>query len=146
MKVKNEEISGVNVTVPFKKTVISFLDELTIEAKESQSVNTIYKKNNRIVGHNTDIAGFELGLRHFKYNVSGKKVFILGAGGVVSSIILALKRMGASKIILTNRTKQKAYDMKKSFSGIEIIDWGKIPEFDMIINATSVGLKKDDEF
>ena len=146
LKVKNEEITGVNVTVPFKKTVISFLDELTIEAKESQSVNTIYKENNRVVGHNTDIAGFELGLRHFKYNVLGKKVFILGAGGVVSSIILALKRMGASKIILTNRTKQKAYDMKKSFSGIEIIDWGKIPEFDMIINATSVGLKKDDEF
>ena len=72
LKVKNEEISGVNVTVPFKKTVISFLDELTIEAKESQSVNTIYKKNNRIIGHNTDIAGFELGLRHFKYNVSYK--------------------------------------------------------------------------
>ena len=146
LKVKNEEITGVNVTVPFKKTVISFLDELTIEAKESQSVNTIYKKNGKIVGHNTDIAGFELGLRHFKYNVSDKKVFILGAGGVVSSIILALKRMGASKIILTNRTKQKAYDMKKSFSGVEIIDWGKIPKFDMIINATSVGLKKEDEF
>ena len=64
----------------------------------------------------------------------------------MSSIILALKRMGASKIILTNRTKQKAYDMKKSFSGVEIIDWGKIPKFDMIINATSVGLKKEDEF
>jgi len=145
LKVKNEEITGVNVTVPFKKTVIPFLDELTIEAKESQSVNTIYKKNNRIVGHNTDIAGFELGLRHFKYNVSDKKVFILGAGGVVSSIILALRRMGASKIILANRTKQKAYDIKKSFSGVEIIDWGKIPEFNMIVNATSVGLKKDDE-
>ncbi len=145
LKVKNEEITGVNVTVPFKKTVIPFLDELTIEAKESQSVNTIYKKNNRIVGHNTDIAGFELGLRHFKYNVSDKKVFILGAGGVVSSIILALRRMGASKIILANRTKQKAYDIKKIFPGVEIIDWGKIPEFNMIVNATSVGLKKDDE-
>jgi len=144
-QVKYEEITGVNVTVPFKKTVIPFLDELSIEAKESQSVNTIYKKNNRIVGHNTDIAGFELGLRHFKYNVSDKKVFILGAGGVVPSIILALRRMGASKIILANRTKQKAEDIKKSFSDIEIFDWGKIPEFDMIINATSVGLKKDDE-
>ena len=145
LKVKNEEITGVNVTVPFKKTVIPFLDELTIEAKESQSVNTIYKKNNRIVGHNTDIAGFELGLRHFKYNVSDKKVFILGAGGVVSSIILALRRMGASKIILANRTKQKAYDIKKSFPDVKIIDWGKIPEFNMIVNATSLGLKKDDE-
>ena len=98
-QVKNEEITGMNVTVPFKKTVIPFLDELSIEAKESQSVNTIYKKNNRIVGHNTDIDGFELGLRHSKYNVSDKKVFILGAGGVVPSIVLALRRMGVSKII-----------------------------------------------
>ena len=145
LQVRNEEIIGVNVTVPFKKTVIPFLDELSIEAKDSQSVNTIYKQNNRIIGHNTDIAGFELGLKHFKYNVSDKKIFILGAGGVVPSIILALRRMGASKIILTNRTKQKAYNVKKFFSDIEIIDWGKIPEFDMIINATSVGLKKDDE-
>ena len=144
-QVKNEEIIGVNVTVPFKKLVIPFLDELSIEAKDSQSVNTIYKENNRIIGHNTDIAGFELGLRHFKYNVSDKKVFILGAGGVVPSIILALRRMGASKIILANRTKQKAHNIKKFFSDIEIVDWGKIPEFDMIVNATSAGLKKDDE-
>ena len=145
LQIKNEEINGVNVTVPFKKSVIPFLDKLSIEAKESQSVNTIYKENNIIIGHNTDIAGFELGLRHFKYNVSDKKVFILGAGGVVPSIILALRRMGASKIILSNRTKQKAQNIKFFLSDIEIIDWGKIPEFNMIVNATSVGLKKDDE-
>ena len=144
-QVKKENIDGVNVTVPFKKTVIPFVDELTAEAKESQSINTIYKENDKVIGHNTDMAGFELGLRYVKYDVKNKKIFILGAGGVVSSMILVLKKMGASKIILSNRTKKKAEDLKKSFSYLEIIDWGKIPEFDMIINATSLGLNNNDE-
>ena len=111
-QVKKGEIDGINITVPFKKLVIPFLDELSPEANESQSVNTIYKENDKVIGHNTDIAGFELGLRHFKYDVKDKKVFILGSGGVVSSIILALKKMGTSKIIISNRTKQKAEDLK----------------------------------
>ena len=144
-EVRNGKIKGLNVTVPFKKLVIPFLDKLSAEANESQSVNTIYKENDKVIGHNTDIAGFELGLRHFKYNVKDKKVFILGAGGVVSSIILALKKMGTSKIIISNRTKQTAEDLKNFFSDLELIDWGKIPEFHMIVNATSIGLKEGDE-
>ncbi len=145
LDVKNEKISGINVTVPFKKSVISFIDELSPEAKETQSVNTVYKENNKIVGHNTDISGFELALRGINYDVKNKKIFILGAGGVVSSIILALRKMGVEKIILSNRTKKKAEELKKKFLNLEIIDWGKTPEFNMIINATSLGLNKDDE-
>jgi len=144
-ELRDGKIEGINVTTPYKKVVIPFIDELSPEADESQSVNTIYKKNNKIVGHNTDISGFELGLRAINYDVKGKKVFILGAGGVVSSIILSLRKMGASKIILSNRTKKKAEVIKKIFSDVEIIDWGKIPDFNMIINATSLGLSKDDE-
>ena len=143
-KVKKEEINGINVTLPFKKLVIPYLDKITPDAEKSQSVNTIYKENDKVIGHNTDIAGFELGLRHFKYDVKEKKVFILGSGGVVSSIILALKKMGVSKIILSNRTKKKAEDLKKIFDDLEIIDWGDTPKFDMIINATSIGLKNED--
>ena len=145
LQITKEEIVGINVTVPFKKLVIPFIDTLTPEANESYSVNTIYMKDKKIIGHNTDIAGFELGIRHIKYNIKDKKVFILGAGGVVSSIILGLKKMGASKIIISNRTMQKVKDLKKNYSNLELIQWGKIPEFDMIINATSVGLKKNDE-
>ena len=144
-QVKKGDISGINVTVPFKKKVIPFLEELTPEAKESQSVNTIYKDNGKIIGHNTDIAGFELAIRHLKYDAKDKKIFILGAGGVVSSIILALKKIGISKIILSNRTKKKAEDLKIYFKDLEIVDWGEITDFDMIINATSIGLKINDE-
>ena len=107
IEIKNGKIDGINVTVPFKKLVIPFLDQLTPLAEETQSVNTIFKKDNKVVGDNTDYIGFEYGLKHINYNVKNKKVFILGAGGVVPSIILALKKLGASKIFLSNRTKKK---------------------------------------
>ena len=129
----------------FKKLIIPFVDELSSEAEESQSVNTIFKENNKVLGHNTDISGFELAIRKKGYNIKDKKVFILGAGGVVPSIILALRKMGAAKIILSNRTESKAEKIKKTFSDLEIVNWGEIPEFNMIINATSLGLNKDDE-
>ena len=144
-EVKKGKIEGINVTVPFKKSVISFLDQLTPLAKEAQSVNTIFRKDNKIVGDNTDVGGFEQGLKHINYSVKNKKIFILGAGGVVPSIIIALKRLGVEKIILSNRTKEKAENIKKIYSGLEIVDWGKTPDFNMIINATSLGLKNNDE-
>ena len=72
-------------------------------------------------------------------------IFILGAGGVVPSIILALKRSGVAKITLSNRTKKKAENLKKIHSDLEVIDWGQTPDFNMIINATSLGLKNDDQ-
>ena len=144
-EIKNGKIDGINVTVPFKKSVVPFLDELTLYADETQSVNTVYKKENKVIGHNTDVGGFELSLKGINYDVKNKKVFILGAGGVVPSIISALKKMGVSKIILSNRTKKKAEDLKKIYPNLEIVNWGETPDFNMIINATSLGLKKDDE-
>jgi len=144
-EVKKEKISGVNVTVPFKKLVIPFLDELSPEANQTKSVNTIYLNKEKIVGHNTDIAGFELAFKYSKYDISNKEVLILGAGGVVPSIIFSLKKMRASKIIISNRTKQKAEELKNLFEDLKIVNWGNIPNFDVIINATSIGLKKDDE-
>jgi shikimate dehydrogenase len=144
-EVKKGKINGINVTVPFKKSVIPFLDQLTPLAKEVQSVNTIFKKDNKVVGDNTDIGGFEKSLKYINYDIKNKNVFILGAGGVVPSIILALKRLGAAKIILSNRTKEKADDLKKKYTDLEIIDWGETPNFNMIINATSLGLKNDDQ-
>ena len=143
-EVKEEKINGINVTVPFKKAVIPFLDELSPEAKDTQSVNTIYFQNGIIIGHNTDIAGFELAIKYAKYNISNKKILILGAGGVAPSIIYSLKKMKASKITLSNRTKEKAENLKKLFEDLEIVNWGEIINFDMIINATSIGLKNED--
>tara|TARA_A100001035_G_C27698271_1_gene461188 strand:+ start:165 stop:947 length:783 start_codon:yes stop_codon:yes gene_type:complete len=142
-KMRNEEIHGINVTVPFKNKVIKYLDKLSLEVETTDSVNTIYKSGNDIIGHNTDVAGFELGLRHSKINVLHKSILILGAGGVVPSIIYSLLSMGCKKIFLTNRTFEKADNIKKKFNEVEVVKWGKIPDFDIVINATSVGLKGD---
>ena len=144
-KVREGKLNGINVTVPFKKAVIPYLDRLSLEAKSTQSVNTIYLDNDKVVGHNTDISGFELGIKNLKFEATGKKILILGAGGVVPSIIFALNKMKVSGIFLSNRTKNRAESLKSSFKNIEIVDWGDIPDFDMIINATSVGLNKDDQ-
>ena len=142
-KLRNEEIHGINVTVPFKNKVIKYLDKLSSEVETTESVNTIYKSGVDIVGHNTDVAGFELGLRHAKISVLRKSILILGAGGVVPSIVYSLLNMGCKKIFLSNRTIEKAVNIKKKFNEIEVLKWGEKPDFDIVINATSVGLKDD---
>jgi len=144
LEIRNKKINGINVTVPFKKAVIPFLDELSTEAQNTRSVNTIYLKDNILMGHNTDIVGFEKSIKDSKYSLKNKEVLILGAGGVVPSIVFALIKMKVSKIKISNRTKKKAQDLKKLFKNIEILEWGEVPDFDMIINATSLGLKKED--
>ena len=91
------------------------MDKLSIEAQKTQSVNTIYLENNKVIGHNTDIGGFEMSIQKSNINLLNKKVLILGAGGVVPSIIYALIKMKVSKIIVANRTKEKAENLKNLF-------------------------------
>tara|TARA_B100000780_G_scaffold248603_1_gene193990 strand:- start:2380 stop:3177 length:798 start_codon:yes stop_codon:yes gene_type:complete len=145
LDLREEKIHGLNVTIPYKKKIIPFVDILSDEAKESQSVNTIYKNKDKIIGDNTDIEGFKIGLEATDQNIEGKIALILGAGGVVSSIIIALKKMQIAKIYLSNRTRLKALEIKELFPEVEIIEWSKIVNFDIIINATSIGLKEGDE-
>ena len=142
--VKDKKISGLNVTVPFKQKVIPYLDEITPQAKETQSVNTIYLGANGAVGHNTDVDGFETSIRQ-ELDIKNKNIFILGAGGVVSSIIYALNRLQAKSITISNRTLKKAEILKKIFNNIKVVEWGKVPNFDIVINATSLGLNVKDE-
>ena len=143
LKIKNQEINGCNVTVPFKKIVIPFLDKLSSEAERTQSVNTICFDNGDLVGYNTDIGGFQKAINSLNYKVKDKKILILGAGGVVPSIIFALNKMEASKITVSNRTYKKAENLKSQFNNINIANWGEVPDFDMIINATSIGLNNE---
>ena len=142
-KIKQEKIGGINVTIPFKKAVIPFLDKLSLEANKTRSVNTIVFKDDNLIGYNTDISGFTKAIKKLKFEMKGKKIFILGAGGVVPSIIYSLYEMKVSKIIISNRTRAKAEDLKKIFNQLQVIDWLNLPEFDVIINATSLGLKNE---
>ena len=145
LEIKEEKIHGANITIPFKKKVIPFLDLLTDEASKSQSVNTIYKIKDRIIGDNTDIEGFKVALEKTNQIIKDKTVLIIGAGGVVPSIIIALKKLKIKKIFITNRTEAKAVEMRNSFPELGIVNWGKMINFDIIINATSIGLNEKDK-
>jgi len=141
---KQKKIDGINVTVPFKRIVVPYLDKLTLEAAQTQSVNTIILNNDNLVGHNTDIAGFARAIKNLNFDIEGKKIFILGAGGVVPSIILALKKMNVSSITVSNRTREKAENLKTLFENLDVIEWGIVPKLDVIINATSIGLNNEE--
>ena len=145
LEIKKKNIHGINVTVPFKKAVIPYLDKLTFESESTQSVNTIHLEDDKLIGHNTDIEGFERSIQDLKLDLINKKALVLGAGGVVPSIIFALNKMKVSEVIISNRTKSNAESLKDLFKNIKIVEWGEIPEFDIIINATSVGLKNEDK-
>ena len=75
--IRNKNICGANVTVPFKKEVIPYLDKLTPDAEATQSVNTILLSNGKIIGHNTDIGGFNSAIKDTRYNIFGKNIFSL---------------------------------------------------------------------
>jgi len=151
-EMREENLVGVNVTVPFKKLIIPFLDELDSTSEETKSVNTLFKVNNKIVGYNTDRPGFALTIKDLYpvkdigiiNNLEKKTVFILGAGGVTASIISAFQYK-KTKIFLSNRTKENANTLKKNFPKLEILDWGQRPSsFDIAINTTSIGLKENE--
>ena len=154
-KVRMGEIKGVNVTVPFKKEIIPLLDHIKGDAQLTQSVNTLCKHNNEVHGYNTDTKGFENSLKENSIDFVNKDIFILGAGGVTSSILKAFINT-ANKIYITNRTQKKAKELKiqgdvsttlfgHKKSIIEVIDWGKKPKIcDIIVNTTSVGLVENE--
>ena len=144
-KIRNRDLDGANITVPYKEKIIPLIDELSEEAREANSVNTIYLSNKKVIGHNTDIAGFYLSLKTDNINFKNKKALILGSGGVTPSIIIALKRLGLENIVVSNRTKEKAINLKKRFKFLEVLKWGETTKANIIINATSLGLNDSDK-
>ena len=157
-QIKNDEVKGVNVTVPFKREIFNFIDTAPHEVQFTKSVNTLVKENDKVVGYNTDQQGFEISLEENDWDCKDKKILIIGAGGVTPSILSTfIKADGAEKIYLSNRTRSKAEELKKFWDKalgiyqmkkdtIEIIDWEKKSELcDLIINTTSVGLTKDEK-
>ena len=119
-KLKEKELKGINVTVPYKQEVIQHVDLIINDAKKTSSINTIYLNDeNKIVGENTDVYGFEQAfLNKITTNNLREKFFlILGAGGVTSSIIYALEKRKIKKVFISNRTLQKAENIKISHKG-----------------------------
>jgi shikimate dehydrogenase len=151
-KVKKREIEGINVTIPFKNSVIKYLDVLKGDALKTSSVNTVYLSKKKLIGDNTDVYGFSSGILK-KVKTRIKRAGIIGAGGVTSSVILALIQKGVKKIYITNRTFSKLKVFKKKFKNVIYpIKWNDrykvFADVRILINVTSLGMlgKKDLKF
>ena len=105
---KNGDFSGINVTVPYKKSVIPYLDELTPKAQKLGAVNTIVRRDGRLIGHNTDYFGFETMVRSSGLDVSGKKALVLGSGGASNTAVAVLEELGA-KVVIISRSGENNY-------------------------------------
>lgn len=150
--IRKRKLEGINVTIPYKQKVIPYIDKFSISAKESNSVNTIsLDHKNNIVGDNTDIYGLLSGyLKQISDKPKKLKALIIGAGGVAPSVYVALKQSFITDITLINRTYEKSIFLKRKFTDLKILQWSEIQKiiknFDIIINATSLGLKNSENF
>ena len=150
-QIRDKEISGINVTLPFKQKIVAHVDTIVNDAEITSSVNTIYlDAQENIIGENTDVFGLQAAYLKEVDNAPKKKTLIIGAGGVSPSVILSLQKSGVQEISITNRTREKCIFLKNKFSSLKIIKWENLQEeiknFDIIINATSLGLKGNKDF
>ena len=150
-QIKNKEISGINVTLPYKQKIVSHVDTIVNDAEITSSVNTIYLDNQgNIIGENTDVFGLQAAYLKEIDDAPKKRALIIGAGGVSPSVVLSLQKSGIQEISITNRTREKCIFLKNKFSSLKIIKWENLQEeiknFDIIINATSLGLKGNKDF
>ncbi len=151
MKIRKKEIYGANVTLPYKQKIINFLDEIVNDAKSTNSVNTIHlDTKGKLVGENTDVYGIQAAYLKQIPNINNKNAIIIGGGGVAPSVIFSLLKSKIKNIFIANRTYEKSVFLKKKFSSIQILKWEllkeKLDSFDIIINATSLGLKGGKNF
>ena len=150
-KIKQGDFVGINVTLPFKQKIINYIDKVVNDAELTGSVNTILLDNDSaVIGENTDVYGLQAAyLKEFDNNLN-KKALVIGAGGVSPSVVLSIKKSGIKNIFITNRTNEKCIFLKKKFNFLNIVLWKnlktEIKKFDIIINATSLGLKNGDDF
>ena len=149
-KIRNQELAGINVTLPYKQKIINQTDRIVNDAELTGSVNTILLDNDKIIGENTDVFGLQAAYFKEIDNCKSKSGLVIGAGGVSPSVILSMQKSGVKKISITNRTNEKCIFLKKKFNFLNILPWdnleNEIKNFDIIINATSLGLKGGEDF
>ena len=138
-------ISGLSITIPFKRKVIRLLDKVGPLAKKIGAVNTVIKKKNKLIGYNTDITGAIKAISS-KTRIKGKNVLLLGAGGVARAIAYGIVNEGGNLIII-NRTEKKAKNLSKELncSSAALKELPKLSCIDIIINATSIGMEPNIE-
>ena len=152
--VRDKKITGLNITLPYKKDIISYIDEVSYSAKDIGAINTVFLRGNKVYGENTDGIGFTRALeKKTKFNFSDKSIYIIGAGGAAYGIISELIKKKVEKIYITNRTKQKTIQLVNFFKtknkkiNLEFVEWKDLvpnSDVDLIINTTSFGMKDNE--
>ena len=147
-RVRSGEIHGLNVTIPHKQNVIELLDWLTPTAKAIGAVNTIYMKNDNLVGHNTDASGFLLDLNRFLDNRKSeignhKSALVLGAGGSARAVVYALVNDGWA-VSLAARRLEQAHGLASQFETVYAIELNlqtfQLSNFQLMVNTTPIGM------
>ena len=106
---KSGDFTGLNVTVPYKKDVIPYLDELTDRARQLGAVNTVVRRDGKLIGHNTDYFGFQTMLHTSGLQVQGRKVLVLGSGGASNTAVAVLENAGA-QVVVISRSGEDNYE------------------------------------
>lgn len=135
-------LRGVSVTMPHKSDMVDQVDELTSVAAALSSVNCVIPQGGRLVGDNTDGAGFLAGLRDdFDWEPSGRSCMVIGAGGAARAVVLALAGGGASSVVVVNRSPERA-QQAAALAGVvgSVGDGADLDGIDLIVNATPVGM------
>ncbi len=126
---RREAYTGLNVTIPYKKAIIPFLDELSPRAKQLGAVNTVVRqKDGRLLGHNTDYFGFDMLLRRSGLNPRGKKALVLGSGGASATAAAVLESHGASVVVISRSGSENYQNLDRHSDAA------------LIVNATPVGM------
>ena len=143
--------TGLNVTIPYKKTVIPYLDALSPEAKRRGAVNTILRREGKLIGHNTDYFGFRYLVEKSGLYVAGKKALVLGSGGASNTASAVLEELGA-RVVVISRTGENNYQNLSRHAdaavivnatpvgmypntGIRPLDLGQFPELEGVLDA-----------
>jgi shikimate dehydrogenase len=150
-KIKDKSLFGINVTLPFKQKIINYTDKIVNDANATGSVNTLLLDDNAsVIGDNTDVFGLQAAYLKQIDNEERRKALVIGAGGVSPSAIFSLQKSGIKNISIINRTQEKCLFLKKRFNYLNILSWNnlqsEIGNYDVIINATSLGLKNGQDF
>ena len=152
--IREGKITGLNITLPYKKDIISYIDEVSHTAKDIGAINTVFLRGNKVYGENTDGIGFTRALeKKTKFNFSNKSIYVLGAGGASYGIISQLIKKKVEKIYVTNRTEQKTIQLLNFFKtknkeiNLKFVEWKDLQpnsDVDLIINTTSFGMKDNE--
>lgn len=141
-----DSFRGCNITIPYKRAVMEMVDQIDPTAKEIGAINTIVKKNSKLVGFNTDSIGFKKPLQNYTDTIDGGMALIFGTGGASNAVVQALRQLNCEEIILISR-HPVAKPAAEIFEDCRVAGYDQwiayAEEASLIVNATPLGMDPD---